>query len=95
VASPSDCDLKTGVTGELDRRDHIVVVGALRNQRRIAVNRTIPDPAALLVGRILRSNQPPVEGPLELVQGSFVDLDSDSDGDRPLLMRWRRQYRRF
>ena len=51
VPPASHGDREAGAPGEPHRRDHVRDAGAARDQRRIAIDRPVPDPAVLVVGR--------------------------------------------
>ena len=79
VAPASDGDREAGAPGEPDRRHHVGHAGAARDQRREAIDRPVPDPAVLVVGRAAGADELALERRAQLVQRGLVDPDAGSD----------------
>jgi hypothetical protein len=62
VAAAADRDLEAGLSREPQHRGHILGRRATGDQRRGAVDRSVPDPPVLVVGRILGPDQLSAEG---------------------------------
>ena len=65
---------------ELHGRDDVGYTGAPCDERRVAVDRAVPDLAALVVGRIAGAHELPAESGSQCAQCGFVEPDFSRDG---------------
>ena len=75
VAAAAHRERQTRLLREPDRRDHVVGPRAARDQRRVAVDRPVPDLAVLVVAGVAGLDQLAAEGAAQLIEGRAVELN--------------------
>src|SRR5262249_61694131 len=78
VATASNGDGQTVALRELDRRADVRDARAARDQGRVAVDRTVPDPPRVVVAGVGRANDLAAKGCFELVDCRFVQLQHNN-----------------
>jgi hypothetical protein len=75
VPAAAHCQVQTGFPSKPDGATHIGRVGAPGHQGRIPVDRTVPDPAVLVVVGVARLDYLAIEGSPELVHHCWVEME--------------------
>jgi hypothetical protein len=70
---------EAGAPRELHRGHHVRDATAARDQRREAIDGSVPDPAVPVVGRVAGPDEVPLERRAQLAQRRPIDLDVGSD----------------